>query len=215
MVEAMHGIFLFKSDALDKLAAALSKAQGEIKSAAKDSVNPHFKSHYADLASLDEASKEALAKNGLSIVQMPRASGRQVTLVYLLLHESGQYLGSDCMMTAQQDTPQAVGSCITYLRRYTKAALVGISQSDDDGNEASHRTETSKPEPEKTPAKKAEPVLYDGKTANHKNHLFSIAKRLKVTSVDDLAKLNQACIGLAEDQVEAAVKEWLKDNNRA
>lgn len=192
---------LFMSKEIDKLAAALAKAQGMIKSAAKDSVNPHFKSSYADLASIDAASKEALSKNGLSVVQLPRADGRRVTLVYALLHESGQYLGSDLTMTAQQDTPQSVGSCITYQRRYSKAAIVGISQDDDDGNGAS--------------AKKAVPagsVLYDGETPLLKNELFSIAKKLGITKVDDLKSVNQACKGLAMEDLPAAIREWANDN---
>ncbi len=194
---------MFMSPHIDKLAAALAKAQGEIKSAAKDSTNPHFKSKYADLASLDEASKEPLAKHGLAVVQLPRATGRSVTLIYVLLHESGQFLGSDLTMTAQQDTPQAVGSCITYQRRYTKAALVGISQDDDDGNSASRKTET----------KEAVPVtIYDGETQILKNSFLIIAKKLGIIKIENLQAASRACVGLEMDHLEAALKEWKKDN---
>lgn len=124
----------FMSKEIDKLAAALSKAQAQIRSAAKDSVNPHFKSKYADLASVWEACRDPLTSNGLSVVQLPRADGKQVTLFYMLLHSSGQYISGELVLTAVQETPQAIGSAITYARRYTLAALVGIAQDDDDGN---------------------------------------------------------------------------------
>ncbi len=202
---------VFMSTQIDKLAAALSKAQGQIKSAAKDSTNPHFKSKYADLASLDEASKEALAKNGLAVVQLPRANGRSVTLVYALLHESGQFLGSDLTMTAQQDTPQAIGSCITYQRRYSKAALVGISQDDDDGNSAQ-----GLPAPKATSkAVDAEPVTaYDGETTILKNQFLSIAKKLGILKIEDLQAASRACKGLQMVDLEAALKEWKQDNKK-
>lgn len=194
---------IFMSPSIDKLATALAKAQGEIKPAAKDSVNPHFKSKYADLAAIDEASREALAKNGLAVVQLPRATGRTVTMVYALLHTSGQYLGSDLSMTAQQDTPQAIGGCITYQRRYTKAALVGISQEDDDGNSASSRSHAPVSD---------DATIYDGVTQELKNKLGSIAKKHGITQVEDLKKLSKACTGMELINLEAAVIEWKQDN---
>lgn len=124
------------SNELDKLAAALAKAQSAITFASKDSTNPHFKNRYADLAAVWEGCRAPLTANGLAVSQFPSANGRAVTVTTILLHESGQFLAMDLTMTAQQDTPQAIGSCITYARRYALSAVAGIAQDDDDGEAA-------------------------------------------------------------------------------
>ena len=125
------------SPSLGALAAALSKAQGEMENAAKANVNPHFKSKYADLASVWDACRAPLTKNGLAILQPVRANGAQVTVTTMLVHSSGEWISESLTMTAQQNTPQGVGSAITYGRRYGLSAMVGIAPEDDDGNAAS------------------------------------------------------------------------------
>ncbi len=192
---------MFMSARIDQLATALAKAQGQMRSASKDSVNPHFKSKYADLASVWEACREPLSANGLSVVQMPRADGKKVSLVYVLLHSSGQFIGSDLTMTAMQETPQAVGSCITYARRYTQASLAGIAQDDDDGNTASAKSPGDS-------VKKGEPSRYDGVSALHKAELLELARKQKITSTEDLKKLSSECVGVELHKLPAAVKEF-------
>jgi hypothetical protein len=128
------------SEQINELATALAKAQGEITGALKDSANPFFKSKYADLASCWDACRAALSKNGLAVVQAP---GTEATVTYLtttLLHSSGQWMRSSLIVTPKDDTPQAMGSALTYARRYALTAMVGIAQVDDDGNAASGRT---------------------------------------------------------------------------
>lgn len=126
------------SESLDKLAEALAKAQGKIKPASKDAVNPHFKSKYADLAAVWDVVREPLAANGLSVIQLPSADGAKVTLVTMLLHSSGQWIKSRLTMLAAQNTPQGLGSCITYARRYALSSVLGVAaEIDDDGNAAS------------------------------------------------------------------------------
>jgi hypothetical protein len=126
-----------RSPSIAALAAALAKAQGEIEGAAKANVNPHFKSKYADLASVWDACRAPLSKHGLSILQPVRADGPHVTVTTILAHSSGEWIEESLTMTAQQNTPQGVGSAITYGRRYGLAAMVGIAPEDDDGNAAS------------------------------------------------------------------------------
>lgn len=128
------------SDTLNELATALAKAQGEIEGATKDKTNPHFKSAYADLASVWDACRKALTKNGLAILQPVSAVGPEVTVTTLLTHSSGQWLSGELTMTATQNTPQGIGSCITYARRYALASMVGVAPEDDDGNAASQKT---------------------------------------------------------------------------
>lgn len=138
---------------LDKLAVALSKAQGAMETASKDSKNPHFNSKYADLANVWEACRTVLSENGLSVVQMPAAEGNKVTVTTLLLHTSGQWIRSKLTMVTEKSTPQGIGSCITYARRYALSSVVGIAPEDDDGNAASGAGGgPAKPVATKTPA---------------------------------------------------------------
>jgi hypothetical protein len=110
----------------------------EMEGATKDATNPHFKSKYADLSSVREACKP-LSKHGIAILQPTRADGAAVTVTTLLIHDSGEWISEDLTLTAQQATPQAVGSAITYGRRYGLAAMVGIAPEDDDGEAAEAR----------------------------------------------------------------------------
>jgi hypothetical protein len=128
-------------DALNELATAFALAQGEMENAAYNKVNPHFKSSYADLASVRAATMPALSKHGLSIVQFTKTmapiEGGPITvlLVTRLLHKSGQYI--DSHYPVQTGTPQQMGSALTYARRYIWTAMCGIAaDADDDGNVA-------------------------------------------------------------------------------
>lgn len=132
-----------KSDNIDALAAALSKAQAKIESADKSAANPFFKSRYADLPSVWAACRKALTDNGLSVVQTTDTSENGLVLETTLLHSSGQWISSLYPINPVKNDPQGLGSAITYGRRYALMALVGVvadDASDDDGNAASgHR----------------------------------------------------------------------------
>lgn len=127
-----------QSPTLGALAAALAKAQGQMRNARKDATNPHFKSRYADLASILDACREPLATNGLSYMQRVTSCAEGVRVTTMLLHSSGEWVRDTCIMPVAQRTPQGMGSAITYGRRYSLAALVGVAaEEDDDGNAAS------------------------------------------------------------------------------
>ena len=148
-----------KSDDIKELALALSKTQSILKGAIKDTNNTFFKSKYADLASCWDACREPLAANGLSIVQMPcNDTPDSVALETILMHTSGQWISSVFSMPVSKHDAQAVGSAITYARRYALAAVVGIAPEDDDGNLASGKSETSKPAYSKPVAVIKQPV---------------------------------------------------------
>lgn len=126
-----------ESRAIGELAKALWKAQAAMGNAVKDSTNPHFKSKYADLASCWDACRKALTDNGLSVIQPVSADGASVTVTTRLLHESGEFIEDGLTITAVQNTPQGIGSAITYGRRYGLASMIGLAADDDDGNAAS------------------------------------------------------------------------------
>ena len=145
------------SENLNELAAALSKTQAMLQGAIKDAKNDHFKSKYADLASCWDACREALAANGLSVVQLPEGDGSVVTMTTMLIHTSGQWVSCTGTFKPTKADPQGLGSCITYARRYQLCAIVGISPEDDDGNAASEPVkQQAKPEPK--PERKPEPT---------------------------------------------------------
>jgi len=127
------------SESIAALAGALAKAQLQIEPASKNATNPHFRSHYADLASIWDACRGPLNTNGLSIVQFPcDGDVGRTGLCTMLLHSSGEFISEVVTTRSQKDDPQGLGSALTYLRRYALAAVVGVTATeDDDGNAAS------------------------------------------------------------------------------
>jgi hypothetical protein len=128
-----------KSAEIGQLALALSKVQSQIKGAVKDSINPFFKSTYADLESSWDACREALAVNEFAICQrVGTAEGSGATvLITTLLHSSGQWIEGSYPIKPTKDDPQSFGSAVTYARRYSLQAMVGICAVEDDDAENS------------------------------------------------------------------------------
>ena len=193
-----------KSEKIDLLATALSKAQAQIRPAPKDAVNPHFKSKYADLASVVDAYRDALSMHGLSLSQHPSSEGQKVVITTLLMHTSGQWLESDLAITAQQATPQSVGSAITYGRRYSAMAITGMAADDDDGNDAEGR------QPQRPAPKAPISERYEA-TAIQKRELMDVASKIGIVARDDLAALSAACMGIELQYLRAAINEWAVD----
>jgi len=127
------------SATIGALAAALAKAQKHIKGALKDSTNPFYKSSYADLASVQDAIRDPLSDNELAVVQGASSEAARVTVTTLIAHSSGEWISSSLSATAKDESPQSLGSCVSYLRRYGISSLVGVAQVDDDGESAQHR----------------------------------------------------------------------------
>ena len=127
------------SEKVGSISKALVGAQADVGLALKNQENSHFKSQYADLSAVLSVAKPALAKHGLALTQFPGQGEGTVTLSTLLLHESGEWiLFPPASIPLQAHTAHGYGSAISYLRRYTTQACLGISigTDDDDGNEA-------------------------------------------------------------------------------
>jgi len=158
------------SPEIGDLAAALAKAQGEMGGAKRNKDNPYHHSTYADLASGWDACREALSKHDIAVFQPTEIEDGGIVVVTLLVHGgSGQWMkgrllmvpvrrlekserqagGTDCVRT---DDPQAVGSAITYGRRYGLFGMVGLAPEDDDANAASGRS-SSGSSSQKSPSK--------------------------------------------------------------
>ena len=133
------------SDYIDAISAALAKAQGAIGNPGKTALNPHFKSQYADLSSGLNAVRAALSANAIAVVQTTSMHDDTLMLHTALCHSSGQWISSEWPVVKLPAAPQVIGSALTYARRYTLFALVGIAGEgdDDDGNAASAKSSTN------------------------------------------------------------------------
>ena len=126
------------SNETSELFNAFSSFQGELDNASKAKQGHGYS--YADLAECINTAKPFLVKNGLAVSQMlgSHESGKQ-TLITILTHSSGQYMSSEFVMAEAvlaggggKNPVQMLGSAITYQRRYSYAAIIGLAQEDDD-----------------------------------------------------------------------------------
>lgn len=148
-----------QSEQINELAAALAKAQGAMKAATKDTENSFFKSRYADLAAVMAVAREPLSKNSLAVIQSPNYEGDSVWIETTVVHSSGQWVASKYPVRPVKNDPQGIGSAISYARRYSLMAMVGIvadDGSDDDGNAASGKDA----EPPTKPDRKAAAITW-------------------------------------------------------
>lgn len=153
-------------ESLKLLAQDMIKVQSEMKHAKLDGVNSFYNgSKYATLTSIWDACRDALTKNGFSVIQLMNGldSDSNISLDTILLHKSGESIKSKTFMRPKDTSPQSICAATTYVRRYSLAAIVGVSVEDDDGNIASgipnstpKKTKTyssSKPAPVESSAK--------------------------------------------------------------
>ena len=123
-----------KSEMIDELATALSKAQSCIEDATKSTEAYNYK--YADLSQILRLVRPVFAENGLSITQFPCDGGSSVSLESMLMHSSGQWLSQKFSMDVEaskgMSKAQSAGVVITYMRRYSLSAIAGLTQEDND-----------------------------------------------------------------------------------
>ncbi|MHB8618913.1 MAG: ERF family protein, partial [Chloroflexota bacterium] len=133
-----------QSQELNELAAALSKAQGEMTLAELDAIGqiggltkPGRKYPYATLGSVWQTMRNPLSKHGLALVQTTEPGGPdEIRLVTTLIHASGQYVSGTLVLPVTDRRPQGYGTVMTYARRYAAAAMAGVAAEDDDGQTA-------------------------------------------------------------------------------
>lgn len=171
-----------KSDTITKLAAALVRAQSQIQPAIKDSKNPFYNSTYANLESCWEALRKPLTLNGLSVLQLPCDLGSKPALETVLLHESGEWISETTPLLLVKQDPQALGSSLTYQRRYSLAAITSLVQSDDDGNVASGK---NVPQPQIVSPPKTDYKREPNKLATESQKKFIWAKVKNDLGLDD------------------------------
>jgi hypothetical protein len=129
-----------QSDTIGELATALSQAQGEFPPIPKNKTaevptktGGRYSYKYADLADVISIVAPVLSKNGLAVIQEPTLFDGRFVLLSSLIHRSGEYKTS-LYPLPMHDKPQLMGSEITYARRYTLTAILGIhADEDEDG----------------------------------------------------------------------------------
>ncbi len=134
------------SENIQDIAKAMSLAQQQLKPAAKDSVNPHYKSKYSDISSVWDAIREPIASNGLTIWQDVTTQDKTVSVTTRIVHSSGQWVefGPLCVPMSKMDA-HGVGSAISYGKRYALCAAIGVvsADEDDDANHAVNKPNSS------------------------------------------------------------------------
>lgn len=135
------------SNTISELAKAVSGMQSQLKSIPKNSNNPFFKSKYADLDAIWDGVRKPLTDNGLAVIQSIDKINNELTLVTTLVHTSGEWINSYIPVNAKASDPQSVGSAITYARRYSLSAILGVSADEDDDAEQAMARDKSKEKP--------------------------------------------------------------------
>lgn len=191
------------SEEIDKIAVALVKFQGEVESPKKTAENPAFKRDgktlkYADLDAIIKTITPTLLKNGLSQHQFvdSETETKTVKVTTMLLHESGQFIISDQLTLPAENRgkydAQSVGSAVTYGRRYSLSAVLGIaSENDDDANSISGQDKADKANNQQTRTYNKPPEV-KAATADEKSRLMNkVREYVAIRGMDDEAGLNQ------------------------
>jgi len=185
---------------MQQIATAFVKAQAAFAPALKQSLNPHFRSKYVDLAGVVEAVIDALNSNGIGLIQQTHECNDGVIVETLLLHESGETItGGKLHLPATKSDPQGFASALTYARRYSLMATCGIAPEDDDGNAA------SLPRPGSV-QRGGRGLVSTGKDGSVTATLNAPGGEVTVTpsqeEIDNAAKVIRACKTLVNLQVE-------------
>lgn len=161
-----------RSESISELSKALVKFNNKVGKISKDANNPFFKKNYATLDNIIDEVRPILAEFGLNILQLPSGDGQNIQISTLLMHESGEWLESDpLIMKPVKNDPQALGSAITYARRYALQSFLSLNTGeDDDGNNASQPKQQQK----KQKAPSTEKI-----TDNQFSKVMSLIKRME------------------------------------
>jgi hypothetical protein len=141
------------SESIANLAAALSSFQASVPSVPFDGTNAFLKNRYATLKAMIETARPVLAENGLSVSQIVVSYDGQIGVETVLMHSSGEWISNTAILPPGEEKgksgAQVAGSTITYLRRYSYAAILGLyADEDTDGNAPQ---QNAKQAPQKTP----------------------------------------------------------------
>ena len=125
-----------RSSAAIAFSDAIVAAMAELKNVPKTANNPYFKSKYAPLDAIVDATRPVLAKHGLAVMQAPLFMDGTAGVETTIIHKGGHVFSTTLLLPLKDLSPQGVGGAITYARRYSLAAVLGLATEEDmDGNE--------------------------------------------------------------------------------
>lgn len=186
---------VYESKELHELAAALSTAQGEMVAASATSTNPFFKSKYASFSDVVHASRPSLSKNKLSVIQRMILDDKHGLIIETkLMHASGQWISSIMPINPPKDDAQARGSYISYMKRYSYAALVGVctEDEDDDGNSAASQERKQQARValnknyERVTSEQVQNIMFE--IGEHTDIAESLIKNFNITKLSEIPK---------------------------
>ena len=223
------------SETISSLSTALAKCQGSMVAVKKEAVNPFFKSKYATLDSIWDVIRKPLSTNELSVVQTLRIADGVTVMETTLMHSSGEFVRGEMPLNPVKDDPQGLGSAISYARRYSLSAILGVvSDEDDDGNSASPKqskpTQTAKEsKPIPTAAQPAQTAT-GGITAPQNRKIQAMCKDMEIDkdsyhayltaafgkgSTKDLTKKEASevieAISEGQDRIDAELAKMMED----
>jgi len=187
-----------RSESIIELTKALALFHIKVGKIKKDANNPFFKSNYASLSNILEEVNIPLSESGLVIAQFPDGVG----LVSMLIHaESSQFISSNYHMpVAKQNDPQALGSAISYARRYAITSILSLNVEDDDGNKASEKPKDQSPKNQESKKENDLPWLntsteqWDKVVISLKGNftLPQVKMKYKISKINEQKLLNEA-----------------------
>jgi hypothetical protein len=123
------------SDTITKISASINKSQSKFMHVVKDVKGA--RGLYASLPAVIESVRPILNENGISVLQHSHPSETGVCLSTVLLHTSGEWIADGGLfIPCVKNDPQAFGSAMSYARRYSLLAMLGVAADDDDGKAA-------------------------------------------------------------------------------
>ncbi|WP_044639709.1 ERF family protein [Risungbinella massiliensis] len=186
------------SEKIGNIAAALCQFQGTVSNPKKDSVNPHFRSKYADLDAIITAIRPALLETGLSFIQnQVRDEQGNIGVYTMILHKSGEFFQLDPVyVTLDKKTAQGIGSALTYAKRYSLSMAFGIAaDEDDDANSITPppnqpQRMQNKPQPQTKQKPAQQPKQEAQPTGSKPQGMANETQRKKIFALGNNLKLN-------------------------
>jgi hypothetical protein len=195
------------SEGISALAKALATVQKTIKNPPKNGVNPHFNSKYVHLSDGLDAIRAALSAEGIAIIQGTELMEGFIFLNTRLIHSGGEWIESTYPVGSPNDRPQALGSAMTYARRYSIFGMVGVAgDDDDDGNAAEEAASQS---PQKGRSRAAPRIATPGFTPEESEKVFNA-----MTAVLNMVSTREELVDWATDNRDHKAKLTPEHNKK-
>ena len=202
-----------KSESIAELARALINMQVSLKPVVRDKLNPFLKSKYADLSSVWDVCRDLLQENKLAVIQVSGIDANGAYLETVLAHESGEWIsGRYPLKPVKADDPQALGSAVTYARRYSLAAILGIVTEDDDAEMAMGRSSAANSKQEAVQAQPQAPAPVKKRMTQEQVDRLDILKKAGKnfkSKIDGYGWKVERLSDLSFEQAERLIKDYI------